>query len=67
MLRAFTSHPASVGETYFEHMRVAFGFAGALALAAGAAAIHAVIPALCEKTASRRIAALHARLSRRTS
>ncbi|WP_051062465.1 DUF6356 family protein [Ilumatobacter nonamiensis] len=59
----FTEHPASVDETYAEHFRVATSCAGSLAIAAGAALVHAVVPALCEKTASRRIKALHARVT----
>jgi len=55
----FTEHPASVGESYGEHFRVAAGFAGSLAFAAAAAAVHAVIPSMCSKTASRRIIAMH--------
>ena len=58
--RAFTEHPESVGETYGEHMRVALGFAGSLAVAAGAALVHAVVPSMCTKTASKRIDAMHA-------
>jgi hypothetical protein len=46
-------------------MRFALGFSGKLALAAGAALLHAFIPALCETTASRMVHALHARLSNR--
>lgn len=59
----FTDHPASVGETYGEHFRVAAGFAGSLAVAAAAAAIHAVVPACCTKTASSRIVGLHDRMT----
>ena len=58
----FTDHPASVGETYGEHFRVAAGFAGTLAVAAAAAAVHAVVPALCQTTASRRIREMNSRL-----
>ncbi len=64
-LRAFHDHPASVDETYFGHMRFAFGFAGTLFLAAFAALIHAVIPPLCETTASRAVKRLHVRLQSR--
>jgi hypothetical protein len=46
-------------------MRFALGCAGALALAAGAALVHAIVPALCETTASRIVKRLHARLSAR--
>jgi len=59
----FTDHPASVGETYGEHFKVAASCAGSLAIAAAAAALHAVIPSLCETTASRRIIALHTRVT----
>ena len=64
-LTAFTAHPASVDETYGEHFRFALGFAGSLFLAAGAALIHAILPFLFEKTASRIIAQLYARTHNR--
>ncbi|MDG2260976.1 MAG: DUF6356 family protein [Actinomycetota bacterium] len=57
--RAFTEHPASVGETYGQHMRVAVHFAKECSLAAGAAAVHAVVPAVCRTSASDRIKKLH--------
>ena len=59
----FTEHPASVGESYTGHMRVALGFAGSLAVASGAALVHAVVPSLCQTTASRRIRAMHETIS----
>lgn len=55
----FTDHPASVGETWGQHCRVALRFSRDLAVAAGAAAVHALVPSLCTTTASRRIHALH--------
>ncbi|MEO1056232.1 MAG: DUF6356 family protein [Actinomycetota bacterium] len=61
--RHFTEHPASVDETYGEHARVAFGFAASLAAASLAAAIHAVVPSLCERTASRRVCALYEKMT----
>ena len=61
--RPFTEHPASVDETYTEHMRFALGMAGSLAVAAGAALVHAVVPSLCERTASTRIRAMYSRIS----
>ena len=63
--RAFSAHPAKVGETYFEHMGVALSFFFWLAVAAGAAFVHALVPALCERTASNIILKLHARMTRR--
>ncbi len=62
---AFLSHPHSVGESYFEHLRMALGFAGALFITALAAVVHALIPCLCETTARRRIYALNTRLQAR--
>lgn len=61
----FMDHPASVDETYLQHMRFAFTFAFWLATAAGAALVHAFIPALCETTASRILNHLHARIENR--
>ena len=61
----FTAHPASVDETYLQHLAFALRFAGLLTLAAGAALIHALLPFLCEKTASRIVAKLYARIHNR--
>lgn len=61
----FLDHPATVNETYFQHMRFAFGFAFWLGTAALAALVHAVIPALCETTASRILKRLTARIESR--
>lgn len=63
--RLFVEHPHSVEETYFEHMRFAGWFASRLFLAGSAAAIHAVVPCLFEKTAGRLIGEMNARLSSR--
>lgn len=57
--RAFTAHPASVGETYGEHFRFASRFSFRLLGAGLAAAIHAIVPCLFEKTASRMIAEMY--------
>lgn len=59
--RLFTSHPASVDESYGQHFFFAMRFAVWLALAAFAALIHALLPFLFEKTASRIIARLYER------
>lgn len=61
----FLDHPQSVDETYLQHMRFAFGFAFWLGVAACAAVVHAIIPALCETTASRILMRLHARIESR--
>jgi hypothetical protein len=63
MIRSlFLSHPESVGETYLQHQGVALSFAAELVMAGLACAVHAVIPALCTRTASRAIERLHGRL-----
>lgn len=61
----FLSHPASVGESYREHMRTAFSFALPLAKATGAACIHAFLPFLFTTTASRTVKQLHERMTSR--
>jgi len=58
MLRASRAHLAEVGESYFEHMRFAL-LVGALAAGAGLACmLHAIVPAVCERTCSRTVASL---------
>jgi hypothetical protein len=59
---AFTEHPASVGETYGEHMGVACGFGTRLLLASLACYVHALLPFLFVKTGSRAIADLNERM-----
>ena len=61
----FTDHPATVNETYSGHMRFALGFGFWLAVAAMAAVVHALIPALCETTANRILGRLTARMQAR--
>ncbi|PRD44009.1 hypothetical protein C5748_09220 [Phyllobacterium phragmitis] len=63
--RLFTEHPASVDETYFEHMAFAAGFSAKLFAAAFAAMIHALLPFLFEKTASGIIRTLYERTHNR--
>ncbi|MEO1193302.1 MAG: DUF6356 family protein [Pseudomonadota bacterium] len=55
----FLDHPRSVQESYGAHALFAVRFAGKLFLAAGAASLHALIPCLCKKTASRLVAELY--------
>lgn len=59
---AFTRHPASVGESYLEHMDSALGFAGPLFIAALCCLVHACLPFLFEKSASARVARLYDRM-----
>ncbi|MEL7099081.1 MAG: DUF6356 family protein [Pseudomonadota bacterium] len=64
-MNIFTAHPAKVGESYLGHMAVALSFAGWLALASGAALVHALLPWMFERTASDIILRLHGRMVRR--
>ncbi len=61
LLRAFTDHPASVGESYWQHLAFALGFAVKLLLAGLAALVHAILPFLFKTTASRLIAEMASR------
>jgi hypothetical protein len=55
----FKDHPASVGESYFQHMGSAFGFAGRLFGAAVACFLHGVFPFLFTRTGSTAVKRLH--------
>lgn len=63
--RVFLEHPRKVEETYFEHFLFALSFAGALLFAGFAALVHALIPALFEKTAGNIILRLHDKIVNR--
>jgi hypothetical protein len=63
----FLAHPSRVGESYFVHQRLALAVCFTLLGAALAALVHAFIPALCERTASRTILALHQRITARSA
>lgn len=58
--RLFLAHPRTVGESYLEHCAFAFRIGARLLLAGSAALVHAVVPCLCETTASRIILAMNA-------
>lgn len=60
--RLFLDHPRSVGESYLEHQRHAFGFGISLLGAALACLVHALIPALFVRTGSSTVARLHDRM-----
>lgn len=60
--RLFVEHPASVGETYFEHMGRAAGFSIRMLLGGMACLIHAILPFLFVRTGSQMIALLNERM-----
>lgn len=49
---AFTEHPASVGETYFEHLRHAAGFSIRMIAGGLACLVHALLPCVFTRTGS---------------
>jgi len=65
MTKVFLDHPRSVEETYLQHAAFAGKFSLNLFAAAFCALIHAFIPCLFEKTASRMIANMYARTHNR--
>jgi len=67
IVRAFTDHPATVGESYFEHMRCALGFSFTMMRSAVCCAIHAFLPFLFTKTGSSAIEDLYRRMVRQRS
>jgi len=62
MRRLLTDHPASVGETYLEHMGHATSFGTSLILAGIACLIHGLIPGWFISTGSNTIRRLHDRM-----
>jgi uncharacterized protein DUF6356 len=62
MQHLFKDHPASVGESYFEHMSSAFGFAAHLLGASFACFVHGLFPFLFTSTGSAMVKDLHQRM-----
>ena len=58
----FNDHPATVGESYGEHLAAASGFGVRMILAGLACLVHAVLPFLFVRTGSDAIGELHARM-----
>jgi hypothetical protein len=62
VIRAFTEHPASVGESYSEHLLRAVYFGTRMVFAGVACLVHGVLPFLFVRTGSRAIAELNDRM-----
>ncbi len=60
--KLFREHPASVGETYFEHLLQALSFGIRMVLAGLACMLHGIFPFLFIKTGSAQIQTLHGRM-----
>lgn len=61
-IRAFTDHPASVGESYSEHLAQAACFGFRMIGAGIACLVHALLPFLFQRTGSAAIAELNDRM-----
>ena len=62
LIRAFTEHPASVGESYTEHLGRAACFGARMIVAGIACLVHGVLPFLCVRTGSQAISDLNDRM-----
>ncbi len=62
LIRAFTEHPASVGESYGQHLGRATSFGLRMVFAGIACVLHGLLPFLFVRTGSRAIAELNDRM-----
>ena len=60
--KAFTEHPESVGETYWEHLAHASAFGVRMVFGGFACMLHGLLPFLFIKTGSKQIETLHGRM-----
>ncbi len=60
--KAFTEHPASVGENYFQHCLHANSFGIRMVIGGFACMLHGFLPFLFVKTGSEQISLLHDRM-----
>ena len=58
----FTEHPASVGETYFQHLVSASRFSARMIGAGLCCLVHGFLPFLCMRTGSNAVTELHDRM-----
>jgi hypothetical protein len=52
LIDLFTKHPGSVGETYFQHFRIAIKYGFTLLILVPVVFIHALLPFIFQDTAS---------------
>ena len=62
MLRRFTDHPATVNETYLQHMVTAFGFGARMLVGGAGCFVHGLFPWLCLTRGSDTVRLLHHRM-----
>jgi Family of unknown function (DUF6356) len=58
--RIFLDHPRTVGESYWEHFRVATGFGGAMIVGGVKAVLHGFFPNVFQTAGSDTVRKLHA-------
>lgn len=63
--RLFTEHPASVGETYLQHLRAAGWFGVRMLVGGSACLVHALFPFLCVHTGGDCVAELNSKIMAR--
>ena len=63
--RLFVDHPRAVGESYWQHARIAGRFGAAMIGGGLACVIHALVPGLFASTASARVKQLYAEMRAR--
>ena len=63
--KLFTDHPRTIGETYGQHARTALSFGWRMVVGGLACMVHAVVPGLFVKSASRTVVQLNAEMRRR--
>lgn len=64
MIRLFSDHPASIGESYWQHFRAAACFGISMIGGGLACLVHAVFPFAFTTRGSETIARLHERVTR---
>lgn len=67
MKHLFTKHPSGVGETYVQHMLMAFSFSGCLLVVSVVCVVHGVFPFLFETKASSMVDDLYERMCKKRS
>jgi Family of unknown function (DUF6356) len=65
LLKAFTEHPAEIGETYFQHLRFTAGMSLRFLLLSLTIVIHGLFPFLFTTTAGRHVERIYAEMKSR--
>ncbi len=60
--KLFIDHPRAIGETYTQHARTAFSFGWRMTVGGLACMVHAIVPGIFVKTASRTVVQLDAEM-----